>query len=98
METILSRKELEKSHLENRFFPPYRICPIGAHIDHQGGAVLGRTITIGTMFEYEPLDSNKIHITSDQFGEADLIIGDLDKNHWTRYAQAAAVFSISNAA
>ncbi|NNF46272.1 MAG: hypothetical protein HKN69_05840, partial [Desulfofustis sp.] len=23
---------------------PYRICPLGAHIDHQGGAVLGMTI------------------------------------------------------
>jgi galactokinase/galacturonokinase len=90
MGTILSRKELEKTLLENRIFSPYRICPIGAHIDHQGGAVLGRTISIGTVFEYGPLDSNKIHITSDQFGEADFFIGDLDRNHWARYAQAAA--------
>ncbi len=76
--------------MENRIFSPYRICPIGAHIDHQGGAVLGRTISIGTAFEYGALNSNKIYITSDQFGEADFFIGDLDKNHWARYAQAAA--------
>lgn len=23
---------------------PYRICPLGAHVDHQGGDVLGRTV------------------------------------------------------
>jgi galactokinase/galacturonokinase len=73
-----------------RIFSPYRICPIGAHIDHQGGAVLGRTINIGTTLEYEPLDSNEIHIVSDQFGETSFLIGELDTNHWARYAQAAA--------
>src|SRR5512134_2109458 len=73
-----------------RIFSPYRICPIGAHVDHQGGVVLGRTINIGTTLEYEPLDSREIHITSDQFGEIKFTIGDLDRAHWARYAQAAA--------
>ena len=71
-------------------FSPYRICPIGAHIDHQGGAVLGRTIKLGTMLEYRALDSREIRITSDLFGKAKFLIGDLDKTHWARYAQAAA--------
>ena len=71
-------------------FSPYRICPIGAHIDHQGGVVLGRTINMGTTLEYEQLDSNELHITSDQFGEVKFSIGALDTNHWARYAQAAA--------
>jgi galacturonokinase len=71
-------------------FSPYRICPIGAHIDHQGGQVLGRTIKLGTTLEYQPLDSKEIHITSDQYGEAKFSIGELDKLHWARYAQAAA--------
>ena len=71
-------------------FSPYRICPIGAHIDHQGGAVLGRTINLGSTLEYQPLDSKEIHITSDQFGKAKFSVGDLDKLHWARYAQAAA--------
>jgi galactokinase len=71
-------------------FSPYRICPIGAHIDHQGGQVLGRTIKLGTTLEYQPLDSKELHITSDQFGKAKFSIGELDKLHWVRYAQAAA--------
>ena len=73
-----------------RIFSPYRICPIGAHIDHQGGAVLGRTINIGTTLTYEPLDANEIHIISEQFGGSKFILGELDTNHWTRYAQGAA--------
>lgn len=71
-------------------FSPYRICPLGAHVDHQGGAVLGRTIAIGTTLEYEPSDSSDIHITSDTFDEAKFSIGSLDPGHWARYAQAAA--------
>src|ERR1043165_972607 len=71
-------------------FSPYRICPIGAHVDHQGGAVLGRTINLGTALEYEPLHSNQVQIDSDQFGEATFRIGELDRVHWVRYAQAAA--------
>jgi len=72
-------------------FSPYRICPIGAHIDHQGGAVLGRTLGIGTKLEYQPLERREIHIVSKQFGEASFFIGaEIDKTHWARYAQAAA--------
>jgi galactokinase/galacturonokinase len=71
-------------------FSPYRICPIGAHVDHQGGVMLARTIQLGTTLEYEPLDSSEIHILSDQLGEAMFSIGSLDLRHWSRYAQAAA--------
>lgn len=71
-------------------FSPSRSSPIGAHIDHQGGAVLGLTIKLGTTLEYSPLDLEEIHITSDQFGEAQFFIGDeIDEIHWARYAQAA---------
>ena len=71
-------------------FSPYRICPIGAHIDHQGGVVLGRTIKLGTTLEYEPSTSKEIQINNDQYGETIFLIGELDTNHWARYAQAAA--------
>ena len=52
--------------------------------------VLGRTIQLGTALEYEPLDANEIHIASEQFGVTKFRIGDLDRSHWARYAQAAA--------
>lgn len=77
--------------MTKQIFSPYRICPIGAHVDHQGGAVLGRTINMGTTLAYSPLDSKEIHIKSDPLGETRFFIGDdIDKTHWARYAQAAA--------
>jgi galactokinase len=77
-------------HATRTIFSPYRICPIGAHIDHQGGLVLGRTINLGTTLHYEPVQLQEIRVTSVQFGDARFAIGELDKNHWVRYAQAAA--------
>lgn len=71
-----------------RIFSPYRIYLIAAHIDHQGGAISGRTLNIGTSLEYEPSNTNQIKITSDQFGEIIFFIGELDVDHWARYAQA----------
>ncbi|HSJ87062.1 MAG TPA: galactokinase family protein [Anaerolineales bacterium] len=76
--------------MKKQIFSPYRICPLGAHIDHQGGAVLGRTLKIGTTVVYEPWERNEIEIASDQFGESRFFIGHIDAVHWARYAQAAA--------
>lgn len=76
--------------MTKRIFSPYRICPIGAHVDHQGGMMLARTIRLGTTLEYEPLASGDIHILSEQLGEVMFSIGSLDLRHWSRYAQAAA--------
>ncbi|MDE5565848.1 MAG: hypothetical protein K2I77_02570 [Anaeroplasmataceae bacterium] len=45
-------------------FCPYRICPLGAHIDHQYGVVSGTSVDIGITFEYEELNSSKIILSS----------------------------------
>ena len=72
---------------------PYRICPLGAHIDHQGGHVLGRTINTGTVLSYAPLDKPQVALLSTEFaGMARFTIGEAAQNaHWARYAQAAAL-------
>lgn len=88
-QTVLSSR-YQSSAVSGRIFSPYRICPIGAHIDHQGGVVLGRTIHLGTTLEYEPTHTNKVYISSERFGETQFTIGELDREHWSRYAQAAA--------
>ncbi len=75
-----------------RIFSPYRICPIGAHVDHQGGAVLGRTLALGTTLDYEPLASREVQLISEPFGETRFLLGEaIDKAHWARYARAAAL-------
>ena len=72
---------------------PYRICPLGAHIDHQGGHVLGRTINTGTVLSYAPQDEPQVALLSTDFeGMARFTIGEAAENsHWSRYAQAAAL-------
>ena len=72
---------------------PYRICPLGAHIDHQGGHVLGRTINTGTVLGYAPQDEPQVRLFSSEFDNmVCFTIGEaVDKSHWARYAQAAAL-------
>lgn len=77
--------------MQKSIFSPYRICPIGAHVDHQGGAVLGRTVNMGTTLAYTPSNDKRIYIKSDLFGETEFFAGsEIDQTYWARYAQAAA--------
>jgi galactokinase len=43
---------------------PYRICPLGAHIDHQGAPVLGMTIDAYTLLAFVPVNPPEIQLTS----------------------------------
>ena len=43
---------------------PYRISPLGAHIDHQGGPVLGMTINARTLLAFIPNCEKKIASTA----------------------------------
>lgn len=44
---------------------PYRICPVGAHVDHQGGRMLATAIDLGTRLVFEPAD--EVVVTSRDF-------------------------------
>lgn len=48
-------------------FCPYRVCPIGAHIDHQFGVVSGFAIDKGIEIEYEKTDDGEVCLTSSDF-------------------------------
>ena len=52
----------------NTIFVPYRICPLGAHIDHQKGKVLGIIIDRGTILKFKKT-KGKIKIKSLNFNE-----------------------------
>ncbi|GAQ83692.1 galactokinase [Klebsormidium nitens] len=47
---------------------PYRICPLGAHIDHQGGAVTAMALDTGILLGFVPSNSPEVRLTSRQFG------------------------------
>jgi galactokinase/galacturonokinase len=73
---------------------PYRICPIGAHSDHQLGSVLGMAVSAYTLLAFAPSDSSEVCIESEHYGEElsfDLP-QPLERNSggWLSYARGAA--------
>lgn len=46
---------------------PYRICPLGAHIDHQGGTVSAMTINRGILLGFVPSGDSQVLLRSGQF-------------------------------
>lgn len=54
---------------KEKAFCPYRVCPLGAHIDHQLGIVSGFAIDKGIEVEYEKTDDGSIVLTSAEFAK-----------------------------
>ncbi|KAL8152531.1 hypothetical protein V2J09_010291 [Rumex salicifolius] len=46
---------------------PYRICPLGAHIDHQGGLVSAMAINLGILLAFVPSGNSQVVLRSKQF-------------------------------
>ena len=46
---------------------PYRICPLGAHVDHQGGPVLGMTINAYTLMAFAAADDGTTKLRSHNY-------------------------------
>ena len=80
-----------------RIYSPYRVCPLGAHVDHQHGLVTGFAIDKGVDLLFTPSDDSIVDIRSLTFrGE---IIFDLSlplngkKNDWGDYVRGV-VYSL----
>ncbi len=73
---------------------PYRICPLGAHIDHQGGTVTAMAIDRGVLLAYLPTASRQVAISSLDFpGQVHFHLDEVpDKRNgeWGNYARGAA--------
>ncbi|MBQ8808114.1 MAG: GHMP kinase, partial [Clostridia bacterium] len=50
-------------------FCPYRVCPLGAHIDHQLGVVSGFAIDKGIEVEFEKTTDGSVALTSAEFSQ-----------------------------
>ena len=50
-----------------QMFSPYRICPLGAHVDHQGGLVTGFAFDKGIEFLFSTTETGKIEMCSLSF-------------------------------
>ncbi len=48
-------------------FSPYRICPLGAHVDHQDGVVTGMAIDQGVVVAFAPREDTLVRAASANF-------------------------------
>ena len=74
---------------------PYRMNPLGAHIDHQGGSVLARTIDQYTLLALYPTDTSRVILHCDNAPLADSATAfdfgmPVSGDTWERYAKASA--------
>ncbi len=73
-------------------FCPYRVCPLGAHIDHQYGVVSGFAIDKGIEIEYEKTDDGKVYLESSDFEkkvEFSINKNLVKENDWADYLRGA---------
>ena len=73
---------------------PLRICPLGAHIDHQLGVVTGMTIDRSVLMAFVPTEDGSVHLESLNFPQPARFTLDAippyAKGDWANYARGAA--------
>ena len=72
-------------------FSPYRVCPLGAHVDHQHGIVTGFAIDKGVDLRFSPNADGRVHLESPTFGgcvDFDVTkASQVREHHWGDYAR-----------
>lgn len=84
----------QRAHTD-RVFCPYRVCPLGAHVDHQQGLVTGFALDRGVELVYIPTDDGSVRMQSVNYG-GDLRCSVSDKNmekeaSWGDFVRGAIV-------
>ena len=87
--------EIYKREPEGVAFCSYRVCPIGAHVDHQYGKITGLAIDKGIHIAYAPKQNGVIELVSMQFDKrAQFHVNSVPKerqNDWADYLRGAVV-------
>lgn len=75
-------------------YSPLRICPLGAHVDHQLGLVCGFALDRGIHLAFAPRDDDLVRLRSAGFeGEVEFSLAAIPQcrpGHWANYAAGAA--------
>ena len=86
-------KEIYGREAEGLAFCPYRICPIGAHSDHNLGKITGLAIDKGIHIAYAPKQNGVVEMSSLQFSKrAQWHIASVPshkQNDWADYLRGA---------
>ncbi|MBQ9362791.1 MAG: galactokinase [Bacteroidaceae bacterium] len=74
-------------------FSPYRVCPLGAHVDHQHGLVTGFAIDKGVDLWFNVREDSEVNLISRTFeGDVKFHINtpsQVKEHHWGDYARGA---------
>lgn len=74
-------------------FSPYRVCPLGAHVDHQHGLVTGFAINKGVDLWFNVREDSQVDLSSLSFeGEVNFDLAkrsEVKEKHWGDYARGA---------
>ncbi len=85
--------EIYGKEAEYHIFSPYRVCPLGAHVDHQHGLVTGFAFDMGVDLLFNPTEDGEVELHSLTF--EGVIHFDVNKptqvkeGHWGDYAHGA---------
>lgn len=87
--------EIYKREPEGVAFCSYRVCPIGAHVDHQYGKITGLAIDKGIHISYAPKQNGVIELMSMQFDKrAQFHVNSVPsqkQNDWADYLRGATI-------
>ena len=79
--------------MQYHIFSPYRVCPLGAHVDHQHGLVTGFAIDKGVDLWFDVREDNIVKLSSRTFeGDVEFEIdkpSQIREKHWGDYARGA---------
>ncbi len=79
--------------MKYHIFSPYRVCPLGAHVDHQHGLVTGFAFNKGVDLWFSPTDDGTVHLSSESFeGEVNFNVlapTQVKEGNWDDYARGA---------
>ena len=53
--------------MQHHIFSPYRVCPLGAHVDHQHGLVTAFAIDKGVDLWFDVREDSKVILDSESF-------------------------------
>lgn len=87
--------QIYRKDAEDVAFCPYRICPIGAHVDHQLGKITGFAIDKGIYFAYSAKHNGIIELTSLQFDKRAQFhireVPDVKQDDWADYLRGVTI-------
>lgn len=93
MRCVETFQSIYKKEPQDVAFCPYRICPIGAHSDHQLGKITGLAIDKGIHIAYSPKTNGVVELASLQFDKRAQwhvsAVPEEKQNDWADYLRGA---------